>query len=141
MPESGGHKHKGNEELDDEAPLKKFKENTNSSEEKPSSAGKINAVADLDGVKPTEIKSENADPVSSTSLTERDDINTGEKDLKPDENKLPVPSTSAKSWADFDAENEASRMYKKSLAFLQFQWCKQQPDFIKLRQEMSEKHK
>jgi len=139
-PESGGHKHKGTEELDDEAPLKKLKENTNSSEEKPSSAAKINAVADQDGGKPSEIKSENSDPVSSISSTEKDDITTGEKDLKQNENKLPVPSTSAQSWADFDAENEASKIYKKSFAFLQFQWCKQQPDFIKLRQELSEKH-
>ena len=115
--------------------MKKLKENTNSSDEKPSSAAKIN------GGKPSEIKSENSDPVSSISSTEKDDITTGEQDLKPNENKLPVPSTSAQSWADFDAENEATKIYKKSFAFLQFQWCKQQPDFIKLRQEISERNK
>ena len=104
--------------------MKKVKDDTKISEEKPSSAGKTNG-----------------DPVSSISSKEKDDIITGKKDLQPNENKLPVPSTSAQSCSTFDAENEASKIYKKSLAFLQFQWCKQQPDFIKLRQEVSEKHK
>ena len=86
-------------------------------------------------------ESENGDPVSSISSKEKDDITTEKKDLTPNENELPVPSTSAESRSYFDAENEASKIYKKSLAFLQFQWCKQQPDYIKLRQEMFEKHK
>ena len=99
--------------------MKKVKDDTKISEEKPS----------------------NGDPVSSISSTENHDITTEKKDLKPNENTHPVPSTSAQSGSYFDAENEASKIYKKSLAFLQFQWCKQQPDFIKLRQEISERNK
>ena len=121
--------------------MKKLKENPKPSEEKPSCNEKTNDVANLDGAKPSGIKSEDGDPVSSISSTENHDITTEKKDLKPNENTHPVPSTSAQSGSYFDAENEASKIYKKSLAFLQFQWCKQRPDFIKLRQEISERHK
>ena len=63
-----------------------------------------------------------------------------EKDELKTENEDPKPSTSSQSIDNEDFDVEEKKRYKQSFAFIQFHWCKQQPDFIKLRQELLEKH-
>ena len=53
--------------------------------------------------------------------------------------KEPTPSTSAPSNKKDTKDNEGKK-YKKSLIYLQFQWCKKQPDYLKLRQELMDKY-
>ena len=60
-------------------------------------------------------------------------------DLK-NEKEDPIPSTSSQSVGNEDLDVEENKRYKKSFSYLQHQWCKQQPDFVKLRQDLIEKH-
>ena len=53
--------------------------------------------------------------------------------------KEPIPSTSVAS-SKKDTEDNEGKKYKKSLIYLQFQWCKKQPDYLKLRQELMDKY-
>lgn len=53
--------------------------------------------------------------------------------------KEPIPTTSAASNKE-DARDNEGKKYKKSLLYLQFQWCKKQPDYMNLRLELMDKY-
>ena len=54
----------------------------------------------------------------------------------------PLPSTSGACKVDVEKTDveKGIKRYKKSLAYLQFQWCKKQPEYITLREEILRKH-
>ena len=55
-----------------------------------------------------------------------------------DDNTNPIPSTSGSSKQE---PSTGMKKYKKSLPFIQYNWCTQQPEFLTLRDELSTTHK
>ena len=55
-------------------------------------------------------------------------------DLKTTEKDEVMPSTSGQQATDRDEEVEPTKMFKKSLTKLQLQWCRKQPEFLKLKE-------
>ena len=74
------------------------------------------------------------DPSSSITTAEKDEKKVS---YESSSEKEPIPSTSA---ASKNEDGQEGKKYRKSLVYLQFQWCKKQPDYLKLRQELMDKY-
>ena len=90
-----------------------------------------NVIVDVDKQDCSKMKSE----AGTSSNREHDDA---KEDEGIHDNKDPIPSTSKLN------EKEPStriKKYKKSLPYIQYNWCKQQSAFLTLRDNLANEHK
>ena len=92
---------------------------------------KLDKSVDVNNEEGMETKSD-----QENNIQEKIDIT--KQDKRTHDNEDPIPSTSGSNEKD---RPNIEKRYKKSLLLLQYEWCQQQPDFIKLKSELLNKYK